>query len=63
MFCDQRSLGEYHVTRLLSHCLLSHGKRTFVLIGFYGCEHIAHFTCVKNCCEWTDVAVKGERIL
>ena len=27
MCADQRSPGEYHVTRLLSHCLPSHGNR------------------------------------
>lgn len=33
-FSDKRSLGEYHVTRLLSYCLPIRGNRIFLLVSF-----------------------------
>ena len=41
---DQRSLGEYHVTRWLSHCLPSRGNRHSYWSAFYGCQNITTFT-------------------
>lgn len=51
-FSDQRSLGEYYVTRLLPYCLPSRGNN--ILIGQFLMAVktllISHFTRFRNCC-------------